>query len=115
TGNRLAQLNLDQWDPLARDAYIMATQRFIRRVVQKSDPADMKMFFISTDTGRLMGQFLSFTQTAWAKQMLHLVRMRDMESVGSFIGGTVGGLISYLLVTYSKAAGKADPDAYLEE
>lgn len=113
TGRSLAQLNIDQWNPEARDILLNAVFSSTRRVIQKNSPADMARFMTS-DFARIMFQFMSFAQVAFAKQLLHNIRMKDGASAMTFLATTLGGFMSYVAVTESKAIGRADPKAYRE-
>lgn len=113
TGRSLAQLNIDQWNPEARDILLNAVFSSTRRVIQKNSPSDMARFMTS-DFARIMFQFTSFAQVAFAKQLLHNIRMKDGASAMTFLFTTLGGFMSYVAVTESKAIGRADPGEYRE-
>ena len=115
TGRRIAALKLETWDdPEAANALVTATQRWVRRAIQKPDPGDLNKL-LTTETGKIIFQFRNFVMVAWGKQLLHGVRMRDAATMQSFMATTLFGGLAYVSMVAAQSVGKPDAREFLEE
>lgn len=115
TGRKIAALKLETWDDQeAANALVTATQRWVRRAIQKPDPGDLNKL-LTSEVGKIVFQFRNFTMVAWSKQLLHGVRMQDAATVQSFLGTTFFGGLAYVSMVAAQSVGKPDAREFLEE
>jgi hypothetical protein len=115
TGRRLGSLDLENWDDLAaRERFLDAMHQWTRKAIQRNDPQDL-MQIMHNDFAKLVMQFRTFSYVSWSKQLIHGVRMHDMETTLSFSASLMAGSLAYALKVHSNAPGRDDRDEYLEE
>jgi hypothetical protein len=114
TGSRLSALNLDQWDPKARAAFVEALYQWTGRTIQSNDVGNLAMW-MTNPIAQLMFQFRSFVFGAYAKQTLHGIRHMDGRTMANLtlqMGAAAG--IWYLQSKF-RSFGAKDPDQYMED
>lgn len=117
TGRKLRRVNFDKWmddDAEAANAFIMATYRLGRRIIQENDVGTLPLFIHST-LGKLLFQFRTFMLGAWSKQTLHNLHMRDMETAQSFLFTSLMASVLYVAQTSINSAGRADAQEFRDE
>lgn len=115
TGRRLSSLDLENWDDIAaRERFIDALHQFTRKAVQRNDPQDLAMWMHS-DIGKTVTQFQSFMYAAWSKQLLHGLRMHDIETFTMFSLSTLTGGLGHTLRYYALSGKSDDPEEYRRE
>ena len=117
TGRKVKRLNIEKWmedDAEAADAFVMATYRLGRRIIQENDVGSLPLFVHST-LGKLMFQFRTFMLGAWTKQTLSNIHMRDMEAAQSFLFTSMLAGTLYMAQVGINSAGRGDAKEYLEE
>jgi hypothetical protein len=75
-GKKLRELNLENWDVDAREAFGIALTRWTRRAVQQNDVGNLSLF-MTGEMGKILSQFRTFMIVSHAKQLLHNMAMRD--------------------------------------
>jgi hypothetical protein len=108
TGRKIRRLNIDQWeDQDLANKMSLYMSRHLRRIVQENNYGEM--LFIGTDSGlgKTMLQFRNFVITAYSKQLLHGLHMRDFTAFSSAMTSTfIAGLV-YVAQTHIQAIGKS--------
>lgn len=116
----LKAMNLDSWDVSARSAYLVGINRWIDRVVQRTDLASMNKWF-TKDFVKLLIQFRTFSLAAYEKQLLNGLytlsetRGKDFETWSRFTSSMVGASTFAATQIYINSFGLRDRDEYLEE
>lgn len=113
-GKTVKSLNLAEWDPELADTFRLSLQKHMRSVIQKNDLGDLHQF-MTTNTGKVLFQFRSFVQVAWAKQLLRGIHYRDMETFTAWSTQVLMGAMVYYGQTVLNAQGRDDKDEYLEK
>jgi hypothetical protein len=108
TGRKIRRFNIDKWeDQDLANKMSLYMSRHIRRVVQENNYGEM--LFIGTDgtLGKTVLQFRNFVITAYSKQLLHGMHMRDFTAFASAMTSTfIAGLV-YTAQTHIQALGKS--------
>lgn len=114
-GKKVNRMNLDKWvDQEARSHFENGLNRWSRRIIQENDIGAMHRWS-SNPLWQMMFQFRNFTITAWAKQFLHNVHMRDMESFNTMWMTMAAASAVYGVQTNLQALGRSDKDKFLED
>jgi len=113
-------LQLDNWDVEARANYIVGIDRWINRVVQRSDLASLNRWF-TTDFARMIIQFRTFSLAAYEKQLLngmynlHQTRGKDFQTYSRFLSSMVGSSLFYATQVYINSFGLSNRKEYLDK
>lgn len=92
---RVESLNLSNWpDMVLRDKLVRAVRKGATRAVQENDFGST-FPFMHRELGKMFSQFRSFVLSAWSKQTLHLLHMRDDEALANLMWGLFFGPLSY--------------------
>jgi muramidase (phage lysozyme) len=114
-GGKVTRMNLDAWtDQEARSVFENALFRWSRRAIQENDIGTLHRW-ASNPLWQMMFQFRSFVLTAWHKQFLHNLHMKDLESFNVAWMTTVMGSLTYAVQTQLQAVGRSDKEKFLEE
>ncbi|MCK1531157.1 hypothetical protein IVB15_26480 [Bradyrhizobium sp. 182] len=111
---KIKDTNFDQWDPEVRNAFENTLWRMSRRLVQENDIGQSNMFF-SSDMGKMLFQFRAFMLSAWSKQFLYGINMRDWQSFVGFTATSVLGAGVYIGQTYLQSIGRSDREKFLND
>lgn len=109
---KLAKLNLEQWEPEARAAYLNAIFRWTRRAIQENDAGGMARW-MSKPGMQLFFQFRSFILGAWSKQTLYNLHMRDARAFVTLMAEIVMGGATHAVNVAANATARQDADEYL--
>ena len=118
-GRTVKQINLDEWtDDAAHADFIVAVDKWSRRVVQQNDIGQYANWMTS-DFGRVLIQFRSFTVAAYEKQLLFNIARakanpKDWESYSAFMYPLIAGGLSYMAMTHVQSLGRKDRKEFLE-
>ena len=108
TGRKIRRFNIDQWeDQDLANKMSLYMSRHIRRVVQENNYGEMLAIGTDSGLGKTMLQFRNFVITAYSKQLLHGLHMRDFTAFASAMTSTfIAGLV-YVAQTHIQAIGKS--------
>jgi LAS superfamily LD-carboxypeptidase LdcB len=113
--HKVTRMNLDNWSDLeARAAFENAVFRWARRIVQENDIGNMHRW-ASRPLWQMLFQFRTFSLTAWNKQFMVNMHLRDMTSFNIMMYGLIAGAGAYALRTQLQAMGRSDKDDYLRK
>jgi len=116
-GRKVKRLNIEKWmadDAEAADAFVMATYRLGRRIIQENDVGAMPLLVHST-LGKLLFEFRTFMLGAWTKQTLSNIHMRDMEAAQSFLFTSLLASTLYMVQASFNSLGRPDAQEYRDE
>nr|BAR37485.1 putative internal virion protein [uncultured Mediterranean phage uvMED] len=108
TGRKIRRFNIDQWeDQDLANKMSLYMSRHIRRIVQENNYGEMLAIGTDSGLGKTMLQFRNFVITAYSKQLLHGLHMRDFTAFASAMTSTfIAGLV-YVAQTHIQAIGKS--------
>ena len=108
TGRKIRRFNIDQWeDQDLANKMSLYMSRHIRRIVQENNYGEMLAMGTDGTLGKTMLQFRNFVITAYSKQLLHGLHMRDFTAFASAMTSTfIAGLV-YVAQTHIQAIGKS--------
>ena len=108
TGRKIRRFNIDQWeDQDLANKMSLYMSRHIRRIVQENNYGEMLVMGTDGTLGKTMLQFRNFVITAYSKQLLHGLHMRDFTAFASAMTSTfIAGLV-YVAQTHIQAIGKS--------
>lgn len=108
TGRKIRRFNIDQWeDQDLANKMSLYMSRHIRRIIQENNYGEMLVMGTDGTLGKTMLQFRNFVITAYSKQLLHGLHMRDFTAFASAMTSTfIAGLV-YVAQTYIQAIGKS--------
>lgn len=113
-GKNLRKINLDGWDDQeAASKFIAAIDRWSRRTIQVPDIGNLHPL-MTTELGKVLTQFRTFTLAAWEKQLLHKVQMHDVQAFSAAMWSMLFAGLAYTSQTYLLSIGRDDRDEYLE-
>ena len=112
---KLRRINLQGWeDKGARDAFVTATVRQTRNLIQQNDIGNLNKFM----TGRLgqtLLQFRTFSIVAYPKQLLNGLHNNDMRTYMAFTTSMMVGSSAYVAQTYLNSFGKPNRRRWLRD
>ncbi len=118
TGRKIKRFNIDKWkDQDLANKMSLYMSRHLRRVVQENNYGEMLAMGTDSGLGKTMLQFRNFVITAYSKQLLHGLHMRDFTAFSSAMTSTfIAGLV-YVAQTHIQAIGKSaqEKDEFLEK
>jgi hypothetical protein len=108
TGRKIRRFNIDQWeDQDLANKMSLYMSRHLRRIVQENNYGEMLAIGTDSGLGKTMLQFRNFVITAYSKQLLHGLHMRDFTAFASAMTSTfIAGLV-YVAQTHIQAIGKS--------
>jgi len=108
TGRKIRRFNIDKWeDQDLANKMSLYMSRHIRRVVQENNYGEMLAIGTDSGLGKTVLQFRNFVITAYSKQLLHGLHMRDFTVFASAMTSTfIAGLV-YVAQTHIQAIGKS--------
>ena len=115
TGRRVARAHFGNWaDKEAREAFLAATDRLSRQIIQRNDIGNM-IPWMSHPAAKMLMQFRSFMVGAYTKQTLKSLHFRDGAAVGSAIGTMAMAGAAYVAQSKIQAIGRSDRDEFEEK
>lgn len=113
--SKVTQLNLAYWDDQeAAAAFVNALQIWSKRAVQQNDIGAFSAWMTS-DWGKIFIQFRSFVISAWEKQLIYGLAIRDLETWTTFALTSVFAGLAYSAQTFANSVGRNDADEYRRE
>ena len=91
---KLREINLQNWDPKARDVLGIAVARWTRRAIQQNDLGNLAKF-MTQEYGKILVQFRTFMMVSHAKQLLHNIKMRDMRAFQAMMYSSISAGLAY--------------------
>lgn len=115
-GKKLHRLDLESWTDLdARDAFVLAVSREVRRTSLESDLGSSIQRVASSELGKVLTQFMTFATSAHSKILLHGLKNMDAERAVSWSLGVALAGAAYTARTHLESLGRKDRDAFLRE
>jgi len=117
TGRKIRRLNVDNWDDQDLvNKMSLYMNRHLRRVIQENNYGEMMAMGADGSLGKTLFQFRNFVTTAYSKQLLHGLHMRDFTFFSSFMTSTMLAGLVYVGQQYAQAVGKTgeERDDFLE-
>jgi hypothetical protein len=118
TGRKIRRLNIDKWDDQDLvNKMSLYMSRHLRRVIQENNYGEMLAIGTDGGWGKTLLQFRNFVITAYSKQLLHGLHMRDFTAFASAMSSTFIASLVYIAQTHVQALGKSatEKDDFLEE
>ena len=118
TGRKIRRLNVDNWDDQDLvNKMSLYMNRHLRRVIQENNYGEMMAMGADGSIGKTLFQFRNFVTTAYSKQLLHGLHMRDFTFASSFLTSTMLAGLVYVGQTYAQSVGKtgAERDEFFED
>jgi hypothetical protein len=107
TGRKIRRLNIDQWedqDLVNRMSLYMS--RHLKRVIQEANYGEMIAIGADSTTGKLLIQFRNFMFTAYGKQLVHGLHMKDFTAFSAAMSSAFLASLVYIAQTYIQSIGK---------
>jgi len=92
------EIGVEQWPSQLREDFANSLMRWTYRVIQENDIGSMGMF-MTTNIGKILTQFRTFILVAHAKQMLHAVHRKNLQSFTAFMSTALMGSLAYMAQT----------------
>jgi len=109
TGRKIRRLNIDQWDDQDLvNKMSLYMSRHLRRIIQENNYGEMLAIGSDSALGKTMLQFRNFVTTAYSKQLLHGLHMRDFTFFSAAMSSTFIAALVYIAQTHIQAIGKSD-------
>jgi len=118
TGRKIRRLNVDQWDDQDLvNKMSLYMNRHLRRVIQENNYGEMISMGADGSLGKTLFQFRNFVMTAYSKQLLHGLHMRDLTFFMSFASSTMLAGLVYIAQQNIQAIGKTgtEREEFLED
>jgi hypothetical protein len=118
TGRKIRRLNVDQWkDQDLVNKMSLYMNRHLRRVIQENNYGEMVAMGADGSIGKTLLQFRNFITTAYSKQLLHGLHMRDFTFFSSFTSSMMIASLVYIAQNYVQAQGmsKSKREEFLEK
>ena len=84
--------------------------RHLRRVIQENNYGEMIAIGADSSLGKTILQFRNFVTTAYSKQLLHGLHMRDLTFFNSFMSSMMIASLVYVGQTHIQAIGMSDSE-----
>jgi hypothetical protein len=111
-GRRVKAINESKWtDREAFAAFVVAVDKWSRRVVQQNDIGQMAPW-MTTDAGRTLIQFRTFAVGSWEKGLLFNVQQRDPKAFAAIAVPMFFGGLAYMAMTAINSVGRKDAEKY---
>ncbi len=114
TGKRLTALNLDQWDPEARAAFIEGLHDWTGRVIQHNDIGNLAKW-MTHPMAQIFAQFRTFIFGAYAKQTLHGIKHFDPRTLVNVSLQLAAGAGTWYLINGIRSLGEKNPEKFMED
>ena len=112
---KLNRINLAGWDDLdARDAFVTATVRQTRNLIQQNDVGNLNTF-MGGRLGQTLLQFRTFSIVAYPKQLINGFHNSDFRAYMAFIASMFGGTNAYVAQSYLTSFGKDNRRQWLRD
>jgi hypothetical protein len=118
TGRKIRRLNIDNWDDQDLvNKMSLYMSRHLRRVIQENNYGEMLAVGTDSGLGKTMLQFRNFVITAYSKQLLHGLHMRDFTALAAASSSIFIASLVYIAQTHVQALGKSssEKEDFLEE
>lgn len=115
TGVKVRRTNMDRWDDTEAASFFRAAlSKASRRLVMVNNPAAYARW-MTTDMGKLLSQFRTYTFGAWRNKLLFGVHERNFESL--MVVGVTGAAaaLGYVARTYMDSLGHPERRKFLRE
>ncbi len=114
-GTSYRKINIDKWDDAEAAAkFVTGISKWSGRVIQRNDPGQLAAWMTS-DAGRIITQFRSFTISSWEKQVLHGLYARDLQVFSEWSASMLVGSLAYISLQYTNSIGRTDRQEFLAE
>lgn len=115
-GRTVPRLNLNAWTDLdARDAFALAVQREMDRLSLAPNMGAAIPETRTTEAGKVLSQFMTFTAQAHSRLLLHGIKHMDAErAAGWLLGMGMAGML-YVARTYLESIGRKNREKYLAD
>ncbi len=108
TGKKVKRANFGNWsDKEAREAFLAATDRLTKQIIQRNDIGNM-IPWMSSPAAKMLMQFRSFMVGAYTRQTLKALHFRDAPALGAAIGTMVMAGAAYVAQTKVQSIGRDD-------
>ena len=118
TGRKIRRLNVDKWDDQDLvNKMSLYMNRHLRRVIQENNYGEMMAMGADGTIGKTLFQFRNFVMTAYSKQLLHGLHMKDLTFAISFLSSTMLAGLVYFAQQNIQAIGKTgtEREEFLED
>jgi hypothetical protein len=96
------------------DKFVMALRRSTDSMVQRQTFSEMPAW-MNTEFGKLFSQFRVFAVVAKSKQLAAGLARADAYELANVVGGAGLATLGYVMQTYYRSLGQADPERYWED
>jgi hypothetical protein len=111
TGRKIRRLNIDKWDDQDLvNKMSLYMSRHLRRVIQENNYGEMLAIGTDSGLGKTMLQFRNFVITAYSKQLLHGLHMRDFTALAGAMSSAFIASLVYIAQTNVQALGKSESE-----
>ena len=111
TGRKIRRLNVDQWkDQDLVNKMSLYMSRHLRRVVQENNYGEMIVLSTESGLAKSLMQFRNFVFTAYSKQLLHGMHMRDFTAFASATSSAFIASLVYIGQTHIQSLGKSEDE-----
>lgn len=108
TGKKVTRAHFGNWaDKEAREAFLAATDRLTKQIVQKNDIGNL-IPWMSHPAAKMLMQFRTFMVGAYARQTLKSLHFRDGPALGAAIGTMAMAGAAYVAQTKVQSIGRDD-------
>lgn len=108
SGNKVVRAHFGNWtDKGAREAFLSATDRLTRQIIQRNDIGNM-IPWMSSPAAKLLMQFRSFMVGAYTRQTLKSLHFRDAPALGAAVGTMAMAGAAYVAQTKVQSIGRDD-------
>ena len=118
TGRKIRRLNIDKWDDQDLvNKMSLYMSRHLRRVIQENNYGEMLAIGTDSGLGKTMLQFRNFVITAYSKQLLHGLHMRDFTALAGAMSSAFIASLVFVAQTNVQALGKSgsEKEEFLEK
>lgn len=95
------------------DKFILALRRHTDNMIQRQTPGELPAW-MNAGVAKILTQFRVFTVAAKSKQLAAGIARGDAKEMTNVVGSAFLGMLGYSMITYYRALGQPDPEAYLE-
>lgn len=111
TGRKIRRLNVDKWDDQDLvNKMSLYMNRHLRRVIQENNYGEMIAIGADSSLGKTILQFRNFVTTAYSKQLLHGLHMRDLTAFNSAMSSMMIASLVYVAQTHIQGIGMSDSE-----
>jgi len=111
TGRKIRRLNVDKWgDQDLVNKMSLYMNRHLRRVIQENNYGEMIAIGADSSLGKTVLQFRNFITTAYSKQLLHGLHMRDLTAFNSMMSSMMIASLVYVAQTHVQGVGMSESE-----